>query len=118
MITFIDGPAQGKTLELHRTPIMLRVVKSTLTGEWDALDQLDDTPKASEEIHVYRMRPGSSGTVHVDYRDAKTGRRRGSWMKYAEYTLWPEQPADAIVRTNERWREWCNSLQQSELEKP
>lgn len=43
---------------------------------------------------------------------------RGSWMKYAEYTLWPEQPADAVVRTNERWREWCDSLQQSELERP
>lgn len=53
MITFLDGPAAGTKLSLHRAPIFLRVVIDRETGRVDALDQLNDVPKKSEAVHVY-----------------------------------------------------------------
>lgn len=109
---FLDGPAAGVELSLGRTPVMLRVVQNR-AGVWDALDQLNDEPKPQEKIYVYRVVPGTqSGMVHVQY---STGRgRRGQWMQGADYTALLEQPADEDVRTNDRWRAWCNMMQSRE----
>ncbi len=106
MITFLDGPAAGQTLTLQRTPVLLRVVH---VGEnVDALDQLDDLASSNESITVYRMTDAPSH-CHVDYRDPKTGRRRGEWRRMATYAVLPEQPDDATLRDNEAWKAWCRA---------
>lgn len=71
----------------------------------DALDQLDDEPKADEEIAVYQL-VGNAGWMHLSGRD-KNGRRFGRTIATAEYRLHSEQPADEIVRSTSRWRAWC-----------
>lgn len=55
MTRFEDGPAAGVNLSLRRAPMFLRVVQNNQTGEWDALDQLDDTPEKNETIFVYKV---------------------------------------------------------------
>lgn len=101
MIRFLDGPATGVLLVLHRAPLFLRVVLSA-DGTWDALDQLDDLPAMDEAIHVYR-RVGEAGWVHVDCDRP----RRGAWYATGEYRLAAAQPADDVVRDRTRWQEWC-----------
>jgi len=54
VITLLDGPAAGAKLALHRAPVFLRVVIDRATGAVDALDQLDDTPRDGEDVHVYQ----------------------------------------------------------------
>lgn len=103
MVSFLDGPAAGVVLELHRAPVFLRVV---IGHEGvDALDQLDDEPRAGEDIAVYQ-RVGNAGSVHLSGRD-KNGRRFGRTLATAEYRLHAEQPADEIVRSQVKWRNWC-----------
>jgi hypothetical protein len=104
MTSFHDGPANGKTLTLKRAPLFLRVTVGQ-DGKIDALDQLDDAPMPDEKILVYRRR-GEAGSLHIDGRD-KRGRRFGEWYAYGEYDLFAEQPADEILRNNQRWRNWC-----------
>jgi hypothetical protein len=102
MVTLLDGPATGVRLMLRRVPLMLRVVQNTKTLDWDALDQLEDTPADGEAIYVYRCE-GITGSVHIN-----TGRRPGGgFYQVATYKLWPEQPADAEIRTNDAWQAWC-----------
>jgi len=47
MVVFMEGPADGQRLMLRRIPIMLRVVQNR-SGEWDALNELDDGRRWSE----------------------------------------------------------------------
>lgn len=109
MITFIDGPAKGQPLSLARTPIMLRVVHDSAANAWDALDQLDDTPKTGERIYLYRL-AGKPTWMHLDGRD-KNGRRWGRTEWSADYAFYAEQPPDADMRTSERWAAWCTARQ-------
>jgi hypothetical protein len=107
MVTFLDGPAKCETLQLRRVPQLLRVVRSR-QGEWDALDQLDDEPKATETIVVYRRRDD----LQVSRYHILTGRprRAGSgfyWM--ASYSVLPDQPADDQVRETAAWRAWATA---------
>lgn len=104
--SFADGPAAGKTLTLARAPVFLRVVVKP-SGETDALDLLDDVPEADEVIHAYRLDLDSRGTCHVDRTDPKTRRRVGEWYRTATYRLIAQQPAEGVMRFNERWTEWC-----------
>ena len=98
MTKFIDGPAAGQTIPIHRAPLLLRVVRDGQT--WDALDQLDDKAKPTEEIFVYiadeRPRP-----VHI------RAEKGSGWYWIGNYRLLSEQPADEILRDNTRWAEWC-----------
>lgn len=105
MSTILDGPAAGAKLSLGRSPYFLRVVRKP-GGEWDALDQLDDTPEPNEEIHVYRC-VSEPITAHFDGRDPKTGKRYGRWMSIANYSLHTEQPDDETARYRPAWQEWC-----------
>ena len=105
MVTFIDGPATGVVLELRRAPVFLRVVRSRETGNWDALDKIGDAPAIHEDVYVYR-RHGEVGTVHLDGRDRRTGKRFAKWLSVAEYRL-ATQPEDATLRDITRWREWA-----------
>jgi hypothetical protein len=101
MTRFVDGPAEGQVLELRRAPVFLRVVRNGDT--WDALDQLDDTPKASEAITVYEL-VGEPARAHIN-----AARRAGGcrWISIATYKLLDgEQPADAILRDTGSWRSW------------
>ena len=103
MIIFLDGPAQGQRLMLKRAPILLRVVRDG--AKWDALDQLEDTPKPTEEIFVYEQ-VGTPSWAHI-CRSPKAG---GSGMfMMAEYQALVSEhpPAEDALRDNRRWREWA-----------
>ena len=108
MIRFVDGPAAGVVLSLRRTPVLLRVVRGP-GGNWDALDQLDDTPAADEAIHVYRCATDKP-TACFWHGRGKGGRRTGGMSMVAEYSLLPFQPSDEEMRTNEAWAAWCASV--------
>lgn len=103
MIRFLDGPAAGQVLELRRVPLLLRVVRDCQTGEWDALDQLDDTPKPTEVIYLY-LRSGTPQRIHV--KAARTaGGSRSLW--HGEYLHLPEQPLIDVLRDNAKWQAWA-----------
>lgn len=101
MTKFLDGPAAGQVLMLKRAPLCLRVVRSP-SGEWDALDQLEDAPKPREEIFAY-VRTAHRGTVHI--RSAKRG--ASGFYELAEYSAFADQPADEVMRETATWRAWC-----------
>ena len=103
---FLDGPAQGTILDLRRAPLYLRVVIND-AGVVDALDQTDDTPTATETIHVY-PREGQAVTGFLDYRD-RHGRRCGRPFATGDYRLHNVQPDDATARDTHAWREWASA---------
>lgn len=113
MIRFLNGPAKGVRLELRRAPVFLRVVFNSgrEQDQFDALDQLDDTPEPDEQIWVYR-RIGKAGTLHVLYTEK--GRRRGKWLATGDYGLCREQPAEEIMRDKEKWQAWCTEQWEGE----
>lgn len=100
MTNFLDGPAMGQVLLLRRSPLFLRVVQAQ-GGEWDALDQLDDTPKPREKLFVYRL-VKTEGRIHICRRGG-----RGGMYSRALYTLHDTQPADETLRLTRMWRDWC-----------
>jgi hypothetical protein len=102
MITFRDGPAAGVELMLRRAPTYLRVVRGR-TGNWDALDQIDDTPTKGETIFVYRI-TGTRSHYHLCARGR--GKKASGYYARADYVFVPEQPADAELRETEAWRAW------------
>lgn len=105
MVNFLDGPAAGKRLALKRIPILLRVVQSA-NGEWDALDQISDTPRPGEKIFVYRRRDDHPIQKYHLY----CARGRGSgWYWEAWYSVLPEQPGDEHVRETKAWQEWATA---------
>jgi hypothetical protein len=103
MVTFLDGPAEGESLALRRIPVLLRVVRSR-TGNWDALDQLDDEPKPTETITIYRRRDDLEvSKYHVRSRC----RCESGFYWTASYSVLPEQPTDDQVRATSSWRAWA-----------
>lgn len=106
MTHFEDGPAQGQTLMLKRSPRFLRVVRAGRT--WDALDQLEDRAEPNETIYVYE-RVGEPGRVHLNCG------RGGGTFSMASYRFFSHQPPEADMRDNEAWQRWCG-LQKKELE--
>lgn len=99
MTKFIDGPAKGQTLMLKRAPKFLRVCLSV--GTFDALDQLEDSPKANEKLVAYMIKE-YRGTCHVLIRPRGSG-----FYTMADYVVVPVQPEDSKMRTLEAWRAWC-----------
>jgi len=106
MTEFDDGPAKGQVLQLRRAPLFLRVVLDTRSGkgEWDGLDQLDDTPRTYETVYVYR-RVGAPGYYFPDWTEG--GRRKGGRFARARYRFYGQQPGDATTRDTATWRAWC-----------
>ena len=105
MVEFLDGPARGQTLMLHRIPIFLRAVHSQLGG-WDALDQIEDVAKRDEEITVYRRRDD----LEITKYHLLTGHRRragSGWYFNCKYSVLPEQPPDEILRDTRKWQAWA-----------
>ena len=103
MTTFKDGPAKGQNLSLKRAPVFLRVTYDVTTRKWDALDQLEDNAKVSEQVFAYVM-TGPPGSIHIH----ATG-GRGGFYPVAEYQLCPQQPTHFQLRSNTAWGEWANS---------
>lgn len=104
MTKFEDGPAAGKVLQLRRAPLFLRVVQDS-RGEFDGLDQPGDVPRPDETVMVY-VKASSDGIIHLDSRN-KDGQPNGRWFPLSTYTLFAEQPEDAVVRNNETWAAWA-----------
>lgn len=100
MTQFTDGPAAGVSLLLRRAPHFLRAVRD-VKGEWDALDQLEDTPGAGETIVAYQM-VGEPTWCHIRMR------KGGGVYRGGQYRVIEPQPADDVLRSNARWREWAN----------
>lgn len=117
MIRFLDGPAFGQALMLHRAPLYLRAVfgPRKKKEQWDALDQLDDEPKAGELVTVYR-RVGPASACMVDW--SQGGRRRGGRFAMAAYQVVAEQPDDATARDTQSWRAWCVERQKIDAGNP
>lgn len=113
MLSFEGGPAAGTVLACKRAPQFLRLVQSE-SGEWDALDQLNDEPEAGEKIVVYVL-VSYKGQVHICSRTK--GNDTSGWYAWASYKVVAEQPGDDIARDTAKWREWCVDAQKaSEVE--
>lgn len=102
MIKFFEGPAAGITMQLRRAPFFLRVTDDGT--KFDALDQPDDKPAENERLYVYRM-TCYRGMMHLLIRGKN--RAAGGFWAVADYTFHEEQPEDAEIRGNVKWREWC-----------
>lgn len=107
MTKFTNGPAAGVVLSLRRAPLFLRVTKERYSDKplWDALDQLSDEPKPSEDLIAY-ARTSFDGHVHIR-RDRKAG--GSGFFAMATYALVEQQPDDATMRDAAKWREWCQA---------
>jgi hypothetical protein len=109
MMKFIDGPAGGQVLQLRRAPLLLRVVEEPAFEEgkpskWDALDQLSDSPRMTERVHVYRLN-GEAQSVHLCIRGKN--RRAGGWYQIGEYVYHDRQPDRDTGRQMVKWRAWA-----------
>src|ERR1700730_5412825 len=103
MAKFTNGPAANVMLNIRRAPLFLRVVRDT-KGQWDALDQLSDTPEYDETIYAYRL-TSNDGMIHINSRDRKTGSHTGGFFVLATYEVVDPQPDDATMRSNKKWSE-------------
>lgn len=99
MIRLIDGPVAG-TYMVKRAPLFLRAVEDTVTGGKDVLDQLDDEPKATEQVFVYKLQ-GEAGWVHLNFGGGKGGYYATGKYKYLE--------DGQALRETEAWRRYCVS---------
>lgn len=109
MIKFTGGPAEGEFLALRRAPLYLRVVRCPC-GEFDALDQTRDGPKANEQVFVYR-RTGRAAHMHLCFG----GKRKAAsgWYAVAEYAFVEDQPPESVVRDRAAWRAWATAAYES-----
>lgn len=102
---FYGGPADGKELTIHRTPIILRVTIGK-DGAVDCLNELDDVARPDETISVYRLHGHPT-------RGIMCSRGRGGGCKpYIDGDYdWLETPAadDATMRDNALWAAWCEA---------
>lgn len=103
MTRFLDGPAEGKTLMLHRAPFFLRAVQAP-DGTWDALDQLDDEPKPDERIVLYQLE-GEPTWMHV----CRSPRSQSGMYRGGTYRLAANPPDEATLRDRRKWQWWANT---------
>lgn len=104
MTIFLDGPAANTfstPLLLKRAPHFLRAVQAP-DGTWDALDQLDDTPKPEETVVAYVMVTGPR-SVHICARGKNN---RSGWYQGGDNRVVEPQPTDAQLRDTTAWRAW------------
>jgi hypothetical protein len=98
LTTFENGPAHDAKLMLRRSPYFLRV---TYDGkDYDALDQLSDTPEPGETIHLYRI-TAAPNWCHI------RATKGGGMYSMGNYQFVTPQPPDAIMRDNEAFAKWC-----------
>jgi hypothetical protein len=111
MLTFVDGPAAGKTIGLRRAPRFLRITRRRfLLGmedpgeEFDGLDQPGDIARHDESLYAYETKK-LEGRAHMRF----SGKAKSASGIYdiAEYRFIEPQPADDIMRDNKKWIAWC-----------
>ena len=105
MITLIDGPVAGTYL-VKRAPLFLRAVEDSVSGEKDVLDQLDDEPKATEKVFVYKLQ-GEASWVHLNF-----GGGKGGFYAMGKYKYLEEGEA---LRGTEEWQRYCVSHTEGEV---
>lgn len=107
-ILLVDGPAAGARLPLRRCPAYLRVVIDRRTGKIDALDQLDDTPRAGEAVYVYQGDPATlfalRGDIIVCVRGEHGGLAAAATAK-GEYHHLADVDGEQL-RGTATWRAW------------
>lgn len=108
MTKFENGPAHGVTLMLKRAPTYLRVVMNS-QGNFDALDQLHDTPTKEESLFAYKLH-GSVGSVHLN----TGGKPGGGLFTVATYQYVESQPLDETMRCKQNWWAWCERMGRNE----
>ena len=101
MITFLDGPAEGRQLSLSRAPYFLRVVID-LAGAVDALDQLDDTVRAGETAYVYQQAEDLGTAIYCSRNPS-----RCRTVRSAAYRLYATQPPQDVLCDNGAWSKWA-----------
>ena len=102
MTRFVNGPAAGKVMMLRRSP-PARFLRVTIRGvDFDALDMLDDEPREDEQLFAYRLTE-YKGMAHL----LMSPRKNSGWFPMSVYEFVEDQPADAVMRDGDRWREWC-----------
>ena len=107
-VQLLDGPCKGDYL-VKRSPVFLRAVIDA-KGEIDVLDQVEDTPKKTEKIYVYK-RIGESTWCHI-----KMGKRSQSgYYALANYCYMPDVDGEQL-RDTAKWQIWVTE-QQSSLSK-
>lgn len=101
MLTFVDGPAAGKTISLRRAPRFLRITRRRfLLGmedpgeEFDGLDQPGDVARHDESLYAYETKK-LEGRAHMRF----SGKAKSASGIYdiAEYRFIEPQPADDIM---------------------
>lgn len=100
MIRLTDGPAEGTHLA-RRAPLYLRATVDRGAGRADVLDQLEDTPRDTETVHVYR-RQGPDSIVHLNF---SSGSGTTGYYASAIYQHVPEADGETL-RDNAAWRAW------------
>jgi hypothetical protein len=99
MMLLFDGPAEGSYM-VGRAPLYLRAVVAA-DGTKDVLDQLGDTPRPGETVHVYR-RVTAVSMVHLN-----RGRHGSGFYASASYRHLPAVDGEAF-RSNAAWVVWCH----------
>ncbi len=87
---------------LRRKVRFLRVVEIPPSGQWDALDMLEDQAKPFEKLYAYESQ-GNGGMCHIN-----AGKRSG-FYSIQEYKFIPDQPSDEEMRDNDRWSAWVHA---------
>lgn len=100
MITLRDGPAAG-SYAVKRAPLYLRAVVDRSRAR-DVLDQLDDTPRGTERVHIYQ-RVGEAGALHLN-----RGRHGSGFYALGTYRHLPEVEGDELRETT-AWRQWVGA---------
>lgn len=103
MLTLRGGPVEG-TYAAKRAPVYLRGVVDA-EGERDVLDLLEDTPRAQEQVYVYR-RVGEAGHVHL--RMSGAARRASGFYALADYEYLPDVDGEQ-VRERDAWHAWVHA---------
>jgi hypothetical protein len=109
MSLILDGPAGGSLVETRRAPPFLRVVVG-VSGQACALDQLDDRPTPGQQVHVY-VRVGAA-------RSGVPCSRAWCCREFvaAVYRWHAEQPDQAVLSNNARWREWARQAAEEQAD--
>ena len=97
MLQLVDGPCEG-TYFVKRAPNYLRAVLDD-KGEKDVLDLIEDTPRDSERVYVYKL-DGEPGWMHIH------GTKVHGFYATGTYHYLPEVDGESL-RDNSKWQSWA-----------